>query len=177
MKKLNLIVAALLVTSGVFAQTWTVDKAHSALGFTVSHLMVSEVDGAFKTFDSKITSSKEDFSDAVIELTAETGSVSTNNEKRDQHLASPDFFDAAKFPTLTFKSKSIKKVEGKKYKVTGGLTFHGVTKPVELEATFKVLPFTRSPRKPLLVLRLQVSSSVPISASALQLLLLWLATK
>ncbi|MBA4144974.1 MAG: polyisoprenoid-binding protein [Azospira oryzae] len=136
MKKLNLLFAALLLTGATFAQsTWSVDKAHAKLGFTVTHLLVSEVDGAFDKFDSKITSSKDDFSDAVIELTAETASVNTANENRDKHLKSPDFFDVEKFPTLTFKSTSVKKVDAKNYKVTGDLTFHGVTKSVTLDAT------------------------------------------
>lgn len=135
MKKLNFLAVAILITSGAFAQTWTVDKAHSGLGFTVTHLLVSEVDGSFKSFDAKITSSKEDFSDAVIEFTGDASSVFTNQEKRDEHLKSADFFDVAKFPTLTFKSKSVKKLDAKKYKVSGDLTLHGVTKPVELDVT------------------------------------------
>lgn len=136
MKKLNFLFAALLLTGSAFAQTWTLDQAHASLGFTVTHLLVSEVDGNFKTFDAKITSSKEDFTDAVIELTAQTASVNTNQDKRDEHLKGADFFDVAKFPTLTFKSKSIKKLDAKKYKVTGDLTLHGVTKPVELDVTY-----------------------------------------
>jgi polyisoprenoid-binding protein YceI len=136
MKKLNVMIALLLVTGSVFAQTtWTVDKAHSKLGFTVTHLMVSEVDGTFNSFDAKITATKDDFSDAAIELTADVNSVDTNNERRDTHLKSPDFFDAAQFPTLTFKSTSVKKTGEKTYKVTGDLTMHGVTKSVDLDAT------------------------------------------
>jgi polyisoprenoid-binding protein YceI len=136
MKKLSLFAVALLATVSVFAQTWSVDKAHSTLGFTVTHLLVSEVDGSFKAFDAKITSSKEDLSDATFELTADATSIFTNNEQRDNHLKSPDFFDVAKYPTLTFKSKSFKKVDGKKYTLAGDLTIHGVTKAVELEVTF-----------------------------------------
>ncbi len=136
MKKLNTLVAAMLVAGAAMAQTWSLDKAHSKLGFEVTHLLISEVEGSFKSFDATITSSKEDLSDAVIELTADASSVSTDNEQRDGHLKSPDFFDAAKFTTLTFKSTSFTKVEGKKYKLVGNLTLHGVTKPVELEVTF-----------------------------------------
>jgi polyisoprenoid-binding protein YceI len=135
MKKLNSLVVLLLIAGSSFAQTWSLDKAHSKLGFGVTHLLISTVDGSFKNVDSKITSSKEDFSDAVIELTAEVNSISTDNESRDKHLKGPDFFDAEKFPTLTFKSKSFKKVEGKKYKLTGDLTLHGVTKSVDLDVT------------------------------------------
>ncbi len=134
MKSIVFSVAVLLTSVGAYAQTWTVDKAHAKVGFTVTHLMLSEVDGNFKTFDAKLTASKPDLSDAVIDLTADVNSINTENERRDGHLKSPDFFDAAKYPTLTFKSTSFRKVEGKKYKLMGDLTMHGVTKPVTLDA-------------------------------------------
>jgi polyisoprenoid-binding protein YceI len=136
MKKLLVLIAVSLAYTTTFAQTWTLDKAHAKLGFAVEHMLVSDVEGAFKSFDAKVTSSKEDFSDAVIELTADAGSVSTESEMRDNHIKGPDFFDVAKYPSLTFKSQSLKKVDGKKYKMAGLLTFHGVTKPVELDVTF-----------------------------------------
>ncbi len=134
MKKTNLVLALVLVASGAFAQTWTLDKAHAKLGFAITHLMISDVEGSFKTIDATITSSKEDFSDAVIEFNGDATSVSTDNADRDKHLKSPDFFDVEKFNSLTFKSTSVKKVEGKKYKITGDLTLHGVTKQVVLDA-------------------------------------------
>ncbi len=115
--------------------TWTLDKSHARLGFSVSHLTVSDVEGSFKKVDASITTTHNDFSDAVVELTAEVSSVNTDNEQRDKHLLSADFFDAAKYPTLTFKSRSFKKVKDNTYKVTGDLTLHGITKPVELTAT------------------------------------------
>lgn len=136
MKKLNILFVVMLAAGTTFAQTWSVDKAHSKIGFGVTHLLVSEVEGSFKTFDAKITSSKDDLTDAVIELTADVASVNTDNADRDKHLASPDYFDAAKFPTLTFKSTSFTKVDGKKYKLVGDLTLHGVTKSVTLDVTF-----------------------------------------
>jgi polyisoprenoid-binding protein YceI len=128
---------ALMLSAASYAQTWSVDKAHSKVGFTVTHLMVNDVDGNFKNFDATITSSKPDFSDAVFSFTAQTNSISTDNEKRDEHLKSPDFFDAAVNPTVTFTSKSIKKEGDKKFKITGDLTMHGITKSVTLEATYK----------------------------------------
>lgn len=134
MKKVVLVAALLFSTVGAFAQTWTLDKAHSNLGFTVTHMMLSEVDGKFQDFDVKMVSSKPDFTDAEIDLTANVGSINTNQEKRDGHLKSADFFDAEKYPALTFKSKSISKVSGNKYKLMGDLTMHGVTKPVTLDA-------------------------------------------
>lgn len=127
------VVALLALTA--YAQTWTVDKAHSKVGFTVTHLLLSEVDGNFRAFDAKITSAKPDLSDAVMELTADINSINTENDRRDGHLKSPDWFDAAKYPTLTFKSTSFKKVDGKTYKAIGDLTMHGVTKPVTLDVT------------------------------------------
>jgi polyisoprenoid-binding protein YceI len=137
MKKLTIVASLLLALSATtFAQTWNVDKAHSRLSYAVTHMGISESEGAFKTFDAKITSSKEDLSDAVIEVTADVNSLSTDNEMRDKHLKSADFFDAEKFGTLTFKSKSFKKVSGKNYKLVGDLTLHGVTKTVTLDAVF-----------------------------------------
>lgn len=146
MKRLILTPFVALLALTANAQTWTVDKAHSKVGFTVTHLMLSEVDGNFKTFDAKITAAKPDLSDAVFDLTADINSVDTDNERRDGHLKSPDWFDAAKYPTLTFKSTSFKKVEGKKYKATGDLTMHGVTKPVTFDVTMNGPVTSESPR-------------------------------
>jgi polyisoprenoid-binding protein YceI len=119
------------------AQTWTADKSHSKLGFSITHMMVSDVEGSFKTFESTIVSSKPDFSDAVINLTADVNSVNTDDEKRDGHLKSADFFDAEKYPKLTFKSTSVKKVAANKYKVAGQLNLHGITKVVVLDAVLR----------------------------------------
>jgi len=137
MKKILIIVFVLLQTS-VFAQSsWNADKAHSKLTFTVTHLGISDILGQFKNFDVKVTSSKEDFSDAVFELTADVASIDTEVEKRDTHLKSPDFFDVAKYPSMSFKSTSIKKVDNNKYKLTGNLTLHGVTKPVTMDVWYR----------------------------------------
>jgi polyisoprenoid-binding protein YceI len=133
MKRTTIIAALLISSAATFAQTWTVDKAHSRLAFGVTHLSIAELGGTFNSIDAKFTSSKPDFTDAVIELTADVNSINTDNEQRDGHLKSPDFFDAAKYPNLTFKSTSFKKVSDKKYKLSGDLTMHGVTKPVVLD--------------------------------------------
>jgi polyisoprenoid-binding protein YceI len=114
--------------------TWTLDKNHAKLGFTVTHLMVSEVEGWFKTFDAKIQSSRDDFSDATVELTADVNSINTDNETRDKDLKGPNYFDEVKYPSLIFKSKTFKKLDENNYKVTGDLTIHGITKTVELNA-------------------------------------------
>ena len=136
MKKLNVFVAMLFVAGVATAQTtWKVDKAHSKLGFSITHLMISEVEGQFNSFDASITSTGEDFSDATIELTADISSIDTNNESRDKHLRSADYFEVEKFSTLTFKSSSFKKSGDKTYKVTGDLTMHGVKKTGTLDLT------------------------------------------
>ncbi|WP_367915254.1 YceI family protein [Leadbetterella sp. DM7] len=137
MKKIILSFAAALVTSLTFAQDWALDKAHSHVGFTIVHLKISEVDGTFGKFDAKMTSSKDDFSDAVFDFSAETASVNTGNDRRDNHLRSDDFFGAEKNPAITFKSTSVTKVSGNNYKITGNLTMKGVTKPITLDAVFR----------------------------------------
>ena len=146
MKKIIFSILFLTSSALVFGQTWSLDQSHARLGFSITHMMMSDVEGTFNSFDAKIISSKEDFSDAVIELTAEINSIDTDNEKRDEHLKNPDFFDAAKYPSLIFKSKSFKKVSDKKYKLIGDLTLHGVTKAVELDVTLNgtgVHPYTK----------------------------------
>jgi polyisoprenoid-binding protein YceI len=135
MKKISLLAIALFTTIAVSAQKWTLDKAHSKLTFTVTHLLMSEVDGVFKSFDASITSSKEDFSDASFELSADLTKVTTNNDMRDGHLQKEDIFDTAKYPTMTFKSTGIKSAGGNKYILMGNLTMKGVTKPVTLSLT------------------------------------------
>lgn len=137
MKKLILSTAALFILAGsTFAQEWNMDKAHSQVNFGITHMGINEVGGSFGTVSAKFTATKDDFSDAVIELTADVNSINTGNEQRNTHLKSPDFFNAAQYGTLTFKSSSFKKVGDKTYQLTGDLTLHGVTKPVTLTATF-----------------------------------------
>ncbi|MDB5022231.1 MAG: YceI family protein [Pedobacter sp.] len=152
MKRITLLFAvvatALFAFKSVDQSTWEADKAHSKLGFEVTHLMVSDVEGSFKNFSAKVISSKEDFSDAVVELSADVASVNTENDQRDAHLKGPEFFDAAKYPTLTFKSTSVKKTSGNKYKVAGNLNFHGVTKPIVLDAVLRGVTVNPMSKKP-----------------------------
>ena len=131
MKKvlLALSVAGLSFTAN--AQGWQVDRAHSTVRFAITHMLVSEVDGSFKDFTGTVASEKEDFSDLKTTFTIQAKSVFTDNEKRDEHLRSADFFDVEKFPTITFTSASFKKVADKKYELTGKLSMHGVTKDVK----------------------------------------------
>jgi polyisoprenoid-binding protein YceI len=110
---------------------WTLDTTHSAAEFAVKHLMISTVKGHFKTF----TGNGETNADGTLktaELTIDATSINTNVEARDNHLRSPDFFDAAQYPTITFKSTHIEQT-GTDITITGDLSMHGVTKPVTLK--------------------------------------------
>lgn len=138
MKKLTTLAAMLLVlVSAGFAQAtkWTVDKGHSNVKFTVTHMVVSEVEGAFKTFDGYVEGTKTDFSDAKIGFTVEVASINTDNERRDGHLKSDDFFNAEKFPQMKFESTSFKPLGNNKYELAGNLTIRDVTKPVVFQVT------------------------------------------
>jgi polyisoprenoid-binding protein YceI len=138
MKKTFILLAATLLSTGVFAQeTWKVDKAHSHLTFTITHLAVSDVDGTFKDFDASISATKPDFSDARFEFTANTASVNTGVDQRDAHLKSPDFFDVAKYPTVSFKTTSVKPAVAGHYTLTGNLTLAGITKPVTVDLWYR----------------------------------------
>jgi polyisoprenoid-binding protein YceI len=148
MKKAIILFAAALLNTAVFAQTWKVDKAHSHITFTITHLSLSDVDGSFKDFNATISTTKPDFSDAKFDFTANTASVTTDNTDRDNHIKSADFFDVAKYPALTFKSTSIKPAGGNHYKVVGNLTLHGTTKPVVFDLVYRgtiTNPMTKAP--------------------------------
>lgn len=136
MKKLMLSVVVLFTSVNLYAQTkWNADVANSDIGFSVTHMMISEIDGSFKDFNASMTSTKEDFEDSKIEFTAKAASITTNNDKRDAHLRNDDFFAADKYPDITFKSVSFKKVADKKYKMVGNLTMRGVTRSITLDVT------------------------------------------
>ena len=139
MKKIGLIVASFITLTAFTGLTgvWTNDDAHSQLGFTVTHLGISDVSGTFNDFDVTINAEKPDFSDASVQFTAKTASIDTRVEARNNHLKSPDFFDVAKFPTLNFKSTSIKKKSSNTFALTGDLTIHGITKSVTLDMLYR----------------------------------------
>jgi polyisoprenoid-binding protein YceI len=118
------------------AGKWTLDKGHSNVKFVVTHMVVSEVEGSFRTFDATIENTKPDFSDAVINFTVDVASVNTDNENRDKHLKSDDFFNAEKFPQMKFQSTSFKPLGGNKYQLDGNLTIRDITKPVTFEVTY-----------------------------------------
>ncbi len=116
------------------AADWQIDPAHSTVGFAVKHLMVSTVRGEFGKVQGTASWSKPDYSDAKVDVTVDATSIDTREPKRDAHLKSPDFFDVAKFPTLTFKSKRVDKAGGH-LKLVGDLTIHGVTREVAFDVT------------------------------------------
>lgn len=135
MKKLMLITGAMALVLSVTAQTnWNVDRNHSKISFVVTHMMVNDVEGEFRDFDAKVASAAEDFNGADVEFTAKVASISTENDQRDTHLKSNDFFDAEKYPTIAFKGKLVK--EGGKYYLKGDFTMRDVTKPVTFDVTY-----------------------------------------
>ncbi len=117
------------------ATKWTNDPAHSSVKFTVSHLTVSEVEGRFGTFNGDIEATTADFNNAKITFTVAVNSITTDNEGRDKHLKSDDFFNAEKYPQMTFTSTSFKKLKNNIYSLTGDLTIRDVTRKI----TFAVL--------------------------------------
>lgn len=127
--------ATLLGFGSARAATWALDPAHTNINFSVRHMMLSDVTGEFDKFSGTITANDDDPKSVEIEVTIDAASINTRNEKRDTHLKSPDFLDVAKYPTITFKSVKIEPVSDNKWKITGNLTLHGVTKPVVLEVT------------------------------------------
>lgn len=139
MKKLLFILTAFFTLTAftTVLSTWENDDPHSQLGFTVTHLGIADVSGTFNDFDVIVNASKPDFSDATFELKAKTASIDTRVEARDNHLKSADFFDAAKYPELTFKSTSLQKKGKDKYALSGNLTLNGITKPITMDLLYK----------------------------------------
>lgn len=125
------------------ADAYTVDASHSAALFSVSHLGVSNTHGRFNDIAGTLTWDAADASKSAITVTIKTESIDTHNEKRDQHLRSPDFFNAKQFPDATFKSKSFTKVDDSTYTVNGELTLVGTTKP--LTVTVKKIGEAKDP--------------------------------
>lgn len=116
--------------------TYKIDASHSEITFKVKHLMISNVSGSFQKFDATMTTEKEDLTDAKISFEADVDSITTNNEQRDGHVKSDDFFNAEKFPKLTFVSESFTKVDDENYKLTGDLTIRDVTKKITLDVNY-----------------------------------------
>jgi polyisoprenoid-binding protein YceI len=134
MKASKFILVVLLSLAGLTARadTFKIDPVHSSIIFSIKHLGVTDFYGRFNDVSGKVVFDKADPSESLMEVTIPVESVDTHNEKRDQHLKSPDFFNAKQFPTIVFKSKSVEGT-GDSYKATGDFTLHGVTKPMTLE--------------------------------------------
>ena len=126
------------------AATWNIDPDHSNVGFTVKHLMVSNVRGNFQKHTGVVDINDKDITKSKVEVTIDTASISTGVQKRDDHLKSADFFEVAKYPAMTFASKMVAKAGKDKLKVTGDLTLHGITKEVVLN----VAPLSKESKDP-----------------------------
>ncbi|MCP9291199.1 YceI family protein [Gracilimonas sediminicola] len=114
--------------------TWNIDPTHSEIQFKVKHLVISTVTGNFKSFNGVLETEDDSFENASVTFEADIDSITTNNEDRDAHLKSDDFFNAKKFPKLNFESTSFKKTGGDTYELTGNLTIRDITKEVTLNA-------------------------------------------
>jgi polyisoprenoid-binding protein YceI len=126
------IVLALLLPLHVIAATYTIDPAHTSIGFKVKHLMITNVKGVFEKFKGSVNIDEKDITKSRVDVSIDLASVNTNIAKRDDHLRSPDFFDVAKFPAMTFVSTKVEKAGADTLKVTGNLTIKGVTRQVIL---------------------------------------------
>jgi len=134
MKAPKFILAVLLSSAGLtaYADTFKIDPVHSSIVFSIKHLGVTDFYGRFNDLSGQVVFDKADPAKSSVELTIPVESIDTHYAKRDQHLKSPDFFNAKQFPAIVFKSKSVEG-SGENYKVTGDLNLHGVTKPLTLE--------------------------------------------
>jgi polyisoprenoid-binding protein YceI len=117
-------------------EKWTFEPSHCKIGFSVKHFGISETEGFFKKFEGRITSEKEDFSDARVDLVIDVNSIDTQDATRDGHLKSADFFNAEHFPTIRFQSSAMEVIAENQYKMSGDLTMAGITKPVVLDVDF-----------------------------------------
>jgi polyisoprenoid-binding protein YceI len=135
MKRIIAAIAATFVLSlplVASASTWSIDPDHSNVGFKVKHMMVSSVKGSFEKHSGSLDLNDKDITKSKVDVVIQTSSVNTGVAKRDDHLRSADFFDVAKYPTMTFVSKKVAKSGKNGLKVTGDLSLHGVTKEVVL---------------------------------------------
>lgn len=135
MKSLTAAVAAvsMAVAAPAFAEKWDIDPSHSQASFTARHMMIANVDGTFKGVKGTVNLDPKDITKSTVEASVDARTVNTNDEKRDAHLKSEEFFATEKFPNLTFKSTKVAKAGKNKLKVTGDLTMRGVTKPVTFD--------------------------------------------
>jgi len=147
MKRLYTTLLLFTVSAGfVFSQTtWKADPAHTRVRFSATHMLIAEVSGEFKEFEGKIVTKNEDFSDAEVTFTAMVGSLNSDNERRDGHLKSDDFFNVEKFPELKISGKISK--EGDKYYLVGEMTIRDITKPIKFDVKYNGQINTRRGKK------------------------------
>lgn len=127
------VLALLALPALAAAETWSIDADHSSVGFTVRHMMVSNVKGSFGTFSGTVEVDEKDSAGSKVSVTIDAASINTGVAKRDEHLRSADFFDTARYPTMTYVSKKVEKSGKDRLKVYGDLTLRGVTRPVVLD--------------------------------------------
>lgn len=132
--------AILTIPAAAATSTWQIDPAHTAAGFAVKHLMISTVRGQFKGITGTVTWDDQDVSKSSVDVTIDANTVDTSEPMRDKDLKSEKFFDVAKYPTITFKSKKVEAVSAGKVKITGDLTIHGVTKEAVLDVEGPTAP-------------------------------------
>ena len=138
MKKTLILLAIAFLGFNSYAQTsWKVDPYHSSLNFNISHSGISIVNGKFTEYTGALTTTGEALKDANFDFTVDVKSIDTNVNDRDNHLRSADFFEVEKYPKMTFKSSSITSVSKDKYKLSGNLTVHGITKPVTMDLWYR----------------------------------------
>lgn len=141
------------------AATWTIDPDHTSIGFKIRHLMVSNVKGTFDRHTGVADIDEKDVTRSKVAVTIDTASINTNVQKRDDHLRSPDFFDVAKYPTMTFTSKKVARGANGKLKITGDLTIRGITREVVLD----VDPLSRESKDPWGNIRIGTSATTMVN--------------
>jgi len=141
--------SAVLITTAAWGQgsEWQIDPAHTTVGFTVRHLGISNVHGRFTKVSGSATVDDRDLTKSTVNATMDVASINTGNDGRDNDLRSPNYFDAAQFPNMTFKSKSITKNGDNKLKLVGDLTIKGVTKEVTLDVDGPSAPMKMGPNQ------------------------------
>jgi polyisoprenoid-binding protein YceI len=128
-----LAICVLMIPSFASASTWQIDPAHSSFEFKIRHMTVSNVKGEFNKATGVVTIDDKDMANLKVEVTIDAASVNTDHAKRDEHLRGEDFFNVGKYPTITFVSKKVTRVESNRLKVVGDLTLLGVTKEVTVD--------------------------------------------
>lgn len=138
MRKLIICFSILFLAVGTIAnaQTWSFDNAHSTIGFSVRHLVISKTTGKFHDYSGKVEFDGSNFEKSSVDIAIQVASIDTENDDRDKHLKAPDFFDVEKFPVMSFKSKKISPVKDGNFTITGDLTIKDVTKEVVIDCEF-----------------------------------------